>query len=546
MTDPNANQGGEMSSAPRDVMTSGGEVDVSRPTTGSRPTRSTRALRRIGTTASAVLLLAAAAGAVVAGQYYAPADATAVPAPLVDVPAGPVTVVCAGPPTPTSGHGMAVDPTLGQADVTPTTRTELLTVPRGDAPAAEASYAPLDGAPQELQPAGDSRVLRTDATGSAIVRAQPAGETSALLAGATLARTTGGDLRGLSATACQTPATTTWLVGGATEPGASAQLVLTNPGRTPATVNVTAWTSLGVAQAPLLTGIVIAPGAQAAVLLEGALTGDPRLALRVDAAGGEVTAAVQDLRLNGFVPAGVDVVAPATAPALALTVPGVLLGETTLDDAATSAVRLVNPGAEVATAKVRLLGPDGATELPGAQAVALDPGAVLDLSLAGIAPGAYAVSIQADRPVTGAVVLARTGTPGELDPDVAPVDRAWTGAAEPRTTAILPVPALGELVEAATVTLSNPAAVPVDVELVPTTRAGTRGEPVTVTVPAEATVATPVGDLGGAVAAVQLSAADGVVAAVVLTVQAPDGELISVLPAVSDPHAERAVRVDVR
>lgn len=528
---------GEMSGEP------GPEAE---PEAGPEAGRGRVALRRLGTTTSAVLLLAAAAGAVVAGQYYAPADAAAVPAPLVDVPAGPVTMVCAGPPTQTGGPGMAADPALAQADGTPTTRTELLTLPRGDAPAANAAYTPLGGAAQPLQPAGDSRALRVDATGGAVVQAQPAGETSALVAGATLARTTGGDLRGLSAAACQTPATTTWLVGGATEPGASAQLVLINPGRTPATVNVTAWTSLGVAEAPLLSGIVVAPGAQTAVLLEAALTGDPRLALRVDAAGGEVAATVQDLRLDGFVPAGVDVVAPAAAPALNLTVPGVLLGETELDDPATSAVRLVNPGEEVATVKVRLLGPDGATDLPGAEAVKLDPGAVLDLSLAGIAPGAYAVAIAADRPVTGAVALARTGTPGELDPDVAPVDRAWTPAAEPRTTGILPVPALGELVEAATVTLSNPAEVPVDVELVPTTRSGSRGDPVTVTVPARATVATPAADLGGDVAAVQLGAADGVVAAVVLTAQAPDGELVSVLPAVADPHAERSVRVDVR
>ncbi|KAE8765060.1 DUF5719 family protein [Georgenia thermotolerans] len=523
-----------------------GDGETETPAAADRPSRGRTALRRVGATTSALLLLGAAAGAVVAAQYLTPEPSAAVTAPLVDVPAGPVTAVCAGPPTLTSGDGMSVDPDLDPADVTPASRTQLLTLPRPDAAAGAATFAPLEGDAQPLARKGGVRALVTDPAAAGIVQAEPVGEVSALLAGATVARTNAGDLRGLVATACQAPSSSSWLVGGASEPGASSQLVLTNPGRTPVTANVTVWTSLGVTDAPLLRDVVIAPGKQTEVLLEAAVTSDPRLALRVDADGGEVTAVVQDAQLSGFVPAGVDAVTPAGPPALRQTIPGVVLGESGIDDAASSAVRLVNPGEEVATARVALLGPEGEQAIAGAEEVAIDPGAVLDLSLAGIAPGAYAVAVESDVPVTGAVVLARPGKPGELDPDVAPVDRAWTAAAAPLSSATLPVPALGQLVDAATVTLSNPAETPVEVELVPVSASGARGKPVEVSVPARATVARPAADLGGKLAAVELSAPDGITAAVVLTAKAPDGELISVLPPTADPHAQRAVRVDVR
>ncbi|WP_127131947.1 DUF5719 family protein [Georgenia sp. SYP-B2076] len=527
-----------------------------------RLARGRTVLRRVGATTSALVVLAAAAGAVVAGQYFAPPEATAVPATRVDVPAGPVSAVCAAPPALTAGAGMSVGPEVDPAAVTPATRTQLLTLPRAGGSPAEATYTPLGGgAPQALDRAGQVRAALTDPAGVGVLTAQPVDGVTALMAGATVARTDAGDLRGLTAAACQAPASTTWLVGGGTEPGQSAQLQLTNPGQTPATVDVTLWTSLGLVDAPRLSDIVVAPRSSTAVLLEGATTGDPRLALRVEASGGEVTAAVQDLQLNGVVPAGIDAVTPTRAPALHLAVPGVVLGESGVDDAVTSAVRLVNPGESTATASVRLLGADGEQALPGAESVALDPGAVMDLSLTGVAPGVYAVEITADNPVTGAVVLARTGQAGALDPDVAPVDRAWTAAAEPVRTGTLMVPGLGQLVSAATVALTNPAADATTVELVPVTARGAAGEAVQMRVPARSTVSTAVAQLGQDVIAVQVSAEDGaggstgsapaasaagVVAAVVLTAQAADGELISVLPLTTDPHDARSVRVDVR
>nr|KEP22524.1 hypothetical protein DA06_20385 [Georgenia sp. SUBG003] len=308
------------------------------------------------------------------------------------------------------------------------------------------------------------------------------------------------------------------------------------------------WTTIGLADAARLAEIVVAPQSETAVLLEGVATGDPALALRVDASGGQVAARVQDVQLDGLVAAGADVVTPAAPPALTVTVPGVVLAESSMDDPASSAVRLVNPGEETATATVRLLGPGGEVAVPGAEDVVLDPGAVLDLTLAGVAPGAYAVEITGDRPVTGAVVLARVGEPGEIDPDVAPVERAWSPSAEPARSGVLVTPGLGDLVDAATLVLTNPGEDDVEAELVPVGEGGALGDPVAVTVPGRSTVTTDAAELADGTAAVQVRTEGraGVLAASVLTAEAGDGELVGVLPLSPDPHAARSVHVDVR
>lgn len=505
-------------------------------------------LRRLGATSSAIVLLAAVTGAVVAGEATSPPPADDIVADVVTVPATTITTVCAGPPTLTAGAGMGIDPSLDPADIATRSRTVLVTLPRDGAAPAAGTASALDGGTSELARTGDARAVSlTDPAGTTLFAADPVDGLSALSAGASVARTNAGDLRGLAASACQTPATTSWLVGGSTQPGQSAQLVLTNPGQTPVTVDVTLWSSLGLVEAPRLRGVVVAPGSQTAVLLEAAATPDARLAMRVDSAGGDVTATLQDHRLDGVVPAGVEIVTPTVPPALTLTVPGVRLGASAPTDATTSAVRLVNPGVEEATVTVRLLGSDGEVDVPGAEDVVIDPGAVVDVSLAGLEPGAYAAEIVSDQPVTGSVVLARTGTPGQLDPDVAPVELAWTAAAAPAESGTLLVPGLGALAGAAAITLTNPTEADAAVTLVPWSTDGVAGDEQVVDVPARSTVELPVADLGDGVGLVQLTdIGAGVLAAVVLTADAPDGELISVLPLQPDPHAARGVRVAIR
>lgn len=490
----------------------------------------TGALRRLGAIVSG-LLLVGAAGAVVAADALEPPPAPAVAeAPIEHLPATTVTLACAGPPELTTGPGMSVDPDLDPVGTETVTHARVASLPRGGADPGATSLGDL--AAEEVRELPASAVPGHDLApaGPVVLTAEPTGEQAALAGGATLARTDAGDGRGLVATACLPATSAAWLVGGSTAVGASAVLTLTNVGPTAATVDVSAWGSTGPVDAP--GGIVVAPHSRERVLLEGALGVDPRLAVRVSASGGSVAAAVQSHAMDGIVPAGIDTVAPAAAPARQLTVPAVRLTGTDTDGE--SAVRVVNPGAQAATLAVTLLGPDGEVEVPGADAVVVDPGAVFEVSLAGLPAGTYAVALESDQPVTAAVRTERVGAAGEIDPDTAPVDHAWSPATAALTAGLLAVPA--DVADAATLVLTNPAEEEVTARLV-----APDGPAEEVVVPARATVTAP---LEGTV---RLAAdGDGVVAAAVLSADAPDGELLSVLPATADLHEARSVRVDLR
>src|SRR5690625_3843530 len=155
--------------------------------------------------------------------------------------------------------------------------------------------------------------------------AEPQDDVVALASGTAVAVTESGDLRGLTATPCLAPAASAWIVGGSTEPGHSAQLVLSNAGETPATVTLTGWGSTGPLDLTAAGAVLVPPGEQRVVLLEALVT-DPRPAVLVEASGGEVTAVVQDSRLRGLVPAGTDLVGPTVPPAETVVVPGAFLG----------------------------------------------------------------------------------------------------------------------------------------------------------------------------------------------------------------------------
>ena len=100
---------------------------------------------------------------------------------------------------------------------------------------------------------------------------------------------------------------------------------------------------------------------------------------------------------------------------------------TALGSADTAALRLLVPGARGTTAHVQLLGPEGSVTLPGADAVKLEPGAVLDLSLGGLPEGDYTAVVDADQPILlGALVTRGAGVGADAATvSGAPLDRAW-------------------------------------------------------------------------------------------------------------------------
>ncbi|HEY3436786.1 MAG TPA: DUF5719 family protein [Actinotalea sp.] len=445
-------------------------------------------------TGLAVLLLT---GAVVGAGTLAPARAPVdVAAPVVDVPAPVTQLVCPGPlrlaTEPEAGGDAAYDPQFDPAPAESTSGLTALTATADSAPAtggstsgtsadesapgdeaASGTLTPLDrtGAPLEtLRPAGGAATASvTQVQGPVVVVADPVGDTPAWVSGVVGVRTPAGDLRGSASASCQAPSPDVWLVGGSTVIGSSARLVLQNPGLTAATVHVDLWGPSGKVELAGSPEYLVPPTSERVVLLEGVAAEQARIVAHVTAAGGLITAYLQDSQLRGLVPAGVDYVVAGQPPAERQVATGVSVTSTTIGGADTAALRLLVPGTRATTAHVQLLGPDGVVALPGADSVRLEPGAVLDLPLGGLAPGDYTAVVDAGQPILlGALVTRGTGV--GADPAAvsgAPLDRAWgasqaLGAAGPLA---LPPGAKGHLLVSVVPddAVSGPASVTVEV-----------------------------------------------------------------------------------
>lgn len=383
------------------------------PATTPRRGRAARAL-------SGALVLALAGGVVTLAVLVPPGTAQPAPAATVDVDPVATTLVCPGPlqlPDDTLSGDAAFD----RVPVAPVEQVSAFdTVLAGGA-----SLTVLGDAPAALD--GGTGAVRSPAAAT-ILRADPVDGEPARVAGATSSVVTDGDLRGLAAASCARPAADVWLVGGSTELESTADLVVVNPGATPADVTVEVWGPSGAVDLANGASFLVAPGEQRVLALPGVAAEQRRVAVRVSAAGGQVSATLQDSLLDGFTPRGTDLVAAGVGPATTQVVPGLTLTATEVDADDAGALRLLAPGESGATASVRLLGPDGDVPLPGAEDVALAPGEVTDVSLGGLAAGTYTAVVESDEPVVAGAVLARGGRAGELDAGPR-LERAWAASA---------------------------------------------------------------------------------------------------------------------
>ncbi|MBO9555506.1 DUF5719 family protein [Cellulomonas sp.] len=403
---------------------------------------------RLARAASGIAVLGAVAGVVALGQWPVQGIAAAptVPADDVAVPPSSTTLVCAGPlilPDDTGRGDAEFDPT----PVDPITSvTAVTSVPAGSGDAVAAgTVTTLDGTQAGTLEAGGAGATLAQPGGPLAVHAQP-GTEPARVGAVSSGLVTAGDLRGLAAASCAQPVADAWLVGGATDLTSTAQLVLDNAGSTPAEVTLDLWGPSGRVD---LSGerYLVAPGAERVVALGGIAAEQRRVALHVSATGGRVAVHVQDSALDGFTPAGTDLVVPGAAPSRRQVVPGVSVVGSAVDDPHAPALRLLVPGDVGTTAHVTLLGPGGPEQLPGAESVELSPGEVTDVPLGGLAAGSYTVLVSASEPVVAASVVGRPGSPGTLD-DTPSTERAWAASVTPGQggVAVLPAGARGTLV----------------------------------------------------------------------------------------------------
>jgi hypothetical protein len=383
-----------------------------------------RVLSVLGRTVWALLALGLTGAVVVAGAFDPAPEPAAVPPVQVDVPAPATTLVCPGPvrlPTELDeGDDVAYDPQFDTTPVASTAAVVGVTARPEDAQAAEVTVRSLGFADDAARAVAGEPATVLDPLTALVLHADAVDDVPAWAAGALHVSTTAGDLRGTVAASCQAPSAETWLVGGSTELGSSSRLVLQNAGATPALVTVRLWGASGPVELAGVPQYLVPAGSERVVLLEGVAAEQERIVVQTLAEGGLVTAYVQDSRLRGLVPAGVDDVVAGQAPALQQVVPGLSLAGPTAADI--PVLRVLAPGEEGGTVDVVLLGADGPVDLPGGH-TEIDAGEVLDIPLGSVPAGSYAAVVTADVPVVAGAMLTRTGT---ADPsDEPPSELAW-------------------------------------------------------------------------------------------------------------------------
>lgn len=439
------------------------------------------ALSVLGRTGWAVVVVVVGA-AVVVGATRVPGEEPAPVAPLtVGAPPAASVLTCPGPlrlATEQDGADVTYDPAFDPSPVDATSDLVAVTAmhtPRADGAADTIGAGPAavtalaGGAPlAELAAGVEAGVLvRPGGDAGLLVRADPVGDVPPWASAGVAWRAGTGDLRGLAAASCQRPAARTWLVGGSTELGSSARLVVQNPGATPATVTLRMWGAGGPVDLAGAPDFLVGPGEEEMVLLEGIAAEQGQMVVEVTSTGGLVSAYLQDSRTDGLTAAGVELVVAGAGPATELMVPAisvtdgdpqaaslrVLAPESDATDATDAADTTDAPDSDAAavpggTVHVRLLGPDGVVELPGTEDVSVDVGAVVDIPLDGLPEGDYTAWVTADVPVVAGASVTRAGrvTDGER-----PVERAWSPALAGGVEAPLALPGSepGRLVVAA-------------------------------------------------------------------------------------------------
>jgi hypothetical protein len=385
----------------------------------------------IGRLAAVGLALATAAGGVAVAfrdPWPVPASATASSpgATRLARQALASAVTCSGPETSIAPQGSPPSDPAGVVTLTATA---------DGAGAARAVLGPLG--PGATPPApfagGGIRVVQRTADVREPLRlaaGTDAEQTRLAAVQTTLSRA--GDRRGLAAVACPTATTDAWLVGGATSTGRRARLLLLDPAPAAAVVDVVILGPRGPVDLPSARGVVVPPGRARALQLDALAPGLDRLAVHVVARRGRVAAVLDDSRLDGATPAGVDDVPVAAPPARHLTLPGVVVPVAPPGGTASAVVRLAVPGAEDAVVHLNLAGPQGSTPLRGSGVVTVPAGSVVDVPLTGLAAGTYAVLADADVPVVAGAVVRVAGPPaGPLRRSAA--DVGWTAPALPLT-----------------------------------------------------------------------------------------------------------------
>ena len=300
------------------------------------------------------------------------------------------------------------------------------------------------------------------------------------LAAAQIQAVTGEQLRGATASACAEPLNEQWLVGGASNLGVSTTLSLGNPGGVPATAEITVYDENGVVDAVQTAGVLVAPGTEQTISLNGYAPDRERFAVRVTSTGAPVTASLGVAHRYGLEAFAVSSVGRQVEAATHLVVPGVANAsdhergpnDSGEGDDYPVLVRALAPDGAATTVRVRAIdAKGGSTELGE---IALEPNAVGELSVPVWPQGANAVVLDSDAPVVAGVLGSATSGKEH--------DYEWF---EPAPEAAADTPIAAPIVSGGSLVLVNTGEEPATVQI---TSASGASKARTATVPAGAAV----------------------------------------------------------
>ncbi|WP_216379428.1 DUF5719 family protein [Arcanobacterium phocae] len=278
-----------------------------------------------------------------------------------------------------------------------------------------------DADSRTILPTASSDLGVTQATG--VVYARGASAENGHIMGASSITIGGGDMRGLAVNPCQWAKQSLWLVGSDSQVGTYNTLAILNPGDNPIAVTIAAFGENGPLDLGSAKRMTIAPKTKISTSLDGLIPQTEHMALHLTSDSGEFSASLQTNALDGFNPQGLSFVTGA-AFGKNVTIPGVIIpSERTSDgdveSGAGASLRIVNPQNSENQVSVALLGKKEQS-LPGADKIMVPAQSVLDLTLDGIEPGAYAVQVSSQQPLTASVNM--TVAAGDVK------DQTWVGA----------------------------------------------------------------------------------------------------------------------
>ncbi len=276
--------------------------------------------------------------------------------------------------------------------------------------------------------------------GDQLTVADPAGvatQNSMLLNANQVQSVSAGSMAGVTATACQRPASSLWLIGGDTTTGSESLLILKNPTKVDSTVSLELYSSSGKVTGSGLSGISVAAGKSTIVPLAGFLPKTQSFATHVISRGGLISAWVQQVTIRGLASGGVDYVSPAAPFATTQVIPGLFIRgsadagklEAASPDYAdlVPTLRVFVPGDKSATVTAQILGATAKT-FGTVVRQTVPAGSTADIALPGLADGDYVAVVTSDVAIGASARINRVAAKK--------VDFAWLSSAAPQSSSV--------------------------------------------------------------------------------------------------------------